>query len=85
MGRLAHTGWAGVKRVRVDATDCPVAARRRVKQRSGAALANSVCYPASFALPVHFVRDHCSASSLFECAYSFTALAHSLLCFVTTS
>ena len=28
MGRLAHTGWAGVKRVRVDATDCPVARER---------------------------------------------------------
>ena len=28
MGRLAHTGWAGVKRVRVDATDCPVAHER---------------------------------------------------------
>ena len=28
MGRLAHTGWVGVKRVRVDATDCPVAHER---------------------------------------------------------
>ena len=28
MGRLAHTGWVGVKRVRVDATDCPVARER---------------------------------------------------------
>ena len=41
MGRLAHTGWAGVKRVRVDATDCPVARERLRKLREVERLAAS--------------------------------------------
>ena len=43
MGRLAHTGWAGVKRVRVDATDCPVARERLRKLKEVERLVAAGC------------------------------------------
>ena len=43
MGRLAHTGWAGVKRVRVDATDCPVAHERLRKLKEVERLVEAGC------------------------------------------